>query len=106
MLSVTPKRRSRTLALPMRKESLLNMSSMPMVMPSESAPDCNVITEKIDFLLKVNRIAVGVDQIEPLLDDLLTRISASPKCRPVVSAHMQELVEHIDYNNIVVVAYC
>ncbi|WP_064741755.1 hypothetical protein [Hamadaea tsunoensis] len=68
--------------------------------------DCALILDKIEFLLVVNRIAVGVDQVEPLLDDLLNRIHHRPHCWPVVSQRLEALLEAIDYNNVVIIGYC
>jgi len=53
-------------------------------------------SNKIDFLMKANRIAVGVDQIEPLLNDLVDWILQAPQCQPAVSRRFEELLRSID----------
>lgn len=76
--------------------------------PSGFADDDSslVILDKLDFLLKVSQIAVGVDQIEPLLGDLLDRILRAPQCQPVVSRRFEELLRSIDHNKLVIIEYC
>lgn len=72
-----------------------------------SADDqCQPVLDKIDFLVQVSRIAIGVDQIEPLLNDLLDQTLRRSACRPKICQRLSELLQKIDGDNVVVVQFC
>jgi len=62
--------------------------------------------DKIDFLLRVQKIAEGVDQVEPLMADLLSAIKKSPLCRPEIEAYFEQIVRSIDIDSVEVLQYC
>ncbi|MEV7929975.1 hypothetical protein [Kitasatospora sp. NPDC088264] len=68
---------------------------------------CGLVLDKIDFLLKVQQIADGVDQVEPLLEDLADHITAAgERCRPAVRVRFLALMQDIDPWNLEVMQYC
>ncbi len=67
---------------------------------------CLRIIEKIDFLLDVQQIAVGVDQIEPLLDDLLNSVIESRECWRAISDKFLDMTLNIDSDKVEVLQYC
>jgi hypothetical protein len=76
--------------------------------PSPAADDktCNQIIDKINFLLDVQFLATGVDQVEPLLEDLVDWIDLHPSCRESVAERFRELVAHIDADKVEILQYC
>jgi hypothetical protein len=77
-------------------------SQIPRAKPS----NCDAIIDKIDFLLEVQYISTGVDQIEPLLDDLLNRILQSSECWPAVRMRMEQLLGSIDSDSVEILQFC
>ena len=75
---------------------------------SHAADDkaCLQIIDKINFLLDVQFIATGVDQVEPLLEDLVDWINLHPFCRTKVAARFRELVASIDSENVEILQFC
>jgi len=69
--------------------------------------DCRSILGKIDFLLKVQRIADGVDQVEPLLEDLVDRIKGKEElCRQQIVDRFLALMEDLDPWSLEIIQYC
>ncbi|MFC4036100.1 hypothetical protein ACFO3J_32305 [Streptomyces polygonati] len=71
-----------------------------------SGGGCGLILDKIDFLLKVQQIADGVDQVEPLLEDLADQIKDKEGCRPKVSERFFVLMQDIDPWSLEILQYC
>ena len=68
--------------------------------------DCGSILGKIEFLIKVQRIADGVDQVEPLLEDLVDHIRGKEVCRQQIVARFLALMEDIDPWSLEIIQYC
>lgn len=73
--------------------------------PADIDP-CHRINEKIDFLIDVQRIAAGVDQVEPLLDDLLDSIIKFHECRTAISGRFFEMTLNIDADKVEILQFC
>ncbi|MFI6850021.1 hypothetical protein OG535_40085 [Kitasatospora sp. NBC_00085] len=74
--------------------------------PTADDGGCRPVLDKIGFLLKVQRIADGVDQVEPLLEDLVDRIKESARCRPEISERFFGLARDIDPWSLEILQYC
>ncbi|MFF2045904.1 hypothetical protein ACFVVX_36340 [Kitasatospora sp. NPDC058170] len=85
----------------MRQESMLSTSS-----PNASDGGCGLILDKIEFLLKAQQLADGVDQVEPLLEDLTDQIRDRGSCRPAVAERFLALMQEIDPWSLEVLQYC
>ncbi|MFI9388575.1 hypothetical protein [Kutzneria sp. NPDC052558] len=86
----------------MRQESMLNINS-----PNRAVDDdCARVFGKIDFLLKVQEIADGVDQIEPLLEDLVDSILRASNCKVRVEFKFQTLVRDLNVMSLEILQYC
>ena len=68
--------------------------------------ECGPILDKINFLLKVQRLADGVDQVEPLLEDLVDQIRERESCRPEISERLLVLLREIDTWSLEILQYC
>lgn len=73
---------------------------------SAEDPACRIIQDKIDFLVEASKVATGVDQIEPLLSDLLDRILRSLRCRSCISSRLTRLLEVVDGDNVSIIQFC
>lgn len=62
--------------------------------------------DKLNFLIRVQEIADGVDQIEPLLEDLVDHIRANGSCRPRVLERFLDLIQQLDPWNLEVLQFC
>ncbi|MEU1285887.1 hypothetical protein [Kitasatospora sp. NPDC005856] len=67
---------------------------------------CRAILDKIDFLLKAQRLADGVDQVEPLLEDLADHIKVGEACRPRTIERFLALMQDIDPWSLEILQYC
>jgi hypothetical protein len=85
----------------MRLESMLSTRSR-----AASDDECGGILDKLDFLLKVQRLADGVDQVEPLLEDLVDQVRDSVDCWAKVSERFIVLVHNIDPWSLEILQYC
>ncbi|MFD7596522.1 hypothetical protein ACFV6D_26235 [Kitasatospora sp. NPDC059812] len=75
--------------------------------PAADDGGCGLILDKIDFLLKIQHLADGVDQVEPLLEDLADQIDGGgERCRPAVRARFFTLMQDIDPWSLEVLQYC
>jgi hypothetical protein len=66
---------------------------------------CALALDKIDFILRVEPLAAGVDQIEPLLEDLLQYIVRHEECRDVLEVRFEELLDALPHGAIEVLQY-
>jgi hypothetical protein len=62
--------------------------------------------DKIDFALAVFRIAVGVRQVEPLLEDLLDFIWMNPECESVLIDKFVHLLDELPTGAEMLLGYC
>ncbi|WP_163505154.1 hypothetical protein [Fodinicola acaciae] len=62
--------------------------------------------DKIDFILRVAPIADGVDEIEPLLSDLLDHLIASPFCRPQLAVKFEKILDDLPVGAVEILTYC
>ncbi|MFC0547872.1 hypothetical protein [Kutzneria chonburiensis] len=57
-------------------------------------------------MLKVQELADGVDQVEPLLEDLVDQIKAASDCRLKVSERFFVLISEINPWSLEILQYC
>ena len=74
--------------------------------PTDPAKPCGKALDKVDFALAAHRISVGVNQIEPLLSDLLDFIHAHPECEPVLVEKFVALIDELPGGAETVLGYC
>lgn len=63
--------------------------------PSEIDKACQIALDKIAFILDVAPLSVGVDQMEPLFQDLLEYVLARPRCVPVLVVGYEALLDEL-----------
>jgi hypothetical protein len=67
---------------------------------------CMRALDKIDFVLAASRIAVGVTQIEPLLDDLLDFIWMHVECEAMFIERFIVLLDELPAGAELLLGYC
>src|SRR5437879_3801660 len=73
--------------------------------PGQSA-QCVAVLDRIDFLLRVEPLSEGVDQIEPLLEDLLQSIARHGECRAALEVRFEELLNDLPGGAVEILQYC
>lgn len=77
-----------------------------MSIPSNKHAGCDRAIEKIKFILRIEPLTVGVDQIEPLLDDLLEFIVAHQECTDLLAPEFIGLLDTLPPSAEEIVQYC
>jgi hypothetical protein len=62
--------------------------------------------DKIDFIIRVEPLSVGVDEIEPLLEDLLLFLKRHDECRPAMEVRFRQLLESLPPGGVEIMQYC
>ena len=70
------------------------------------ADRCARAIDKVDFVLEVAPIAIGVNQYEPLLADLLEYVLAHPECHPALVEKFTAVVEDLPRGADELLEYC
>jgi hypothetical protein len=63
--------------------------------PSQDEKACQIALDKVEFILDVAPLAVGVDQMEPLFEDFLEYVLARPRCAPVLAVRYEALLDEL-----------
>jgi hypothetical protein len=74
--------------------------------PLKVTDPCERAVAKTDFLLEVARISVGVDQIEPLLSDLLEYMLVHPECEPVMTKKFNSMLDELPRGAETLIEFC
>lgn len=67
---------------------------------------CERAVDKINFALAAAQISVGVDQIEPLLDDLLEFVLAHPECEPALVGKFDATLDELPRGSEEILGFC